>query len=98
MSSKPARFGGATGLVVRPARWRFRSAFSRSTRIEAACSTLLALLNPGHREAGIIALGLELDHVSDLELLECREVPDLVNHGDRFLESEAWDRTVLERD
>src|ERR1700693_4026233 len=56
------------------------------------------LLNFCHGKAVIAALGLEPDAVSDLDLLEQRVVPDLIDHGHRFLEAEARGRTMLQRD
>jgi hypothetical protein len=59
---------------------------------------LPAFLDLRDREAAVAALCLELDGVADLELLEHRAIPDLIDQRHVFLEAEARSRTLFHRD
>src|SRR5262245_37012117 len=59
---------------------------------------LPAFLDPRDHKAAVAALCLELDGVADLDLLEHRTIPDLIEQGRVFLEANARSRPLFHRD
>src|SRR5579883_1542048 len=61
-------------------------------------SVLPSFLDLRDGEAAVAALRLELHGVADLDLLEHRAIPDIIDQGHLVLEAEAWSRALFQRD